>query len=124
MKVLKVKVISLPYIFQVLYVLCFTWARYQVIVYRTIGPLFLLLNLNVRKSTRIDSIGQKTLKLSANVITVYICHKKTTNLPFLGVRGGNFPRRCGFLSRKSRRFSAGAEIDIITITRLCNILRF
>ena len=39
MLVLKVKVISLPYIFQVLYVLCFTWTRYQVSVYRTIGPL-------------------------------------------------------------------------------------
>ena len=37
---MKVKVISLPYIFQVLYVLCFTWPRYQVSVYRTIGPLF------------------------------------------------------------------------------------
>ena len=37
--VLKVKVISLPYIFQVLYVLCFTRPRYQVSVYRTIGPL-------------------------------------------------------------------------------------
>ena len=36
---MKVKVISLPYIFQVLYVLCFTWTRYQVSVYRTIGPL-------------------------------------------------------------------------------------
>ena len=36
-----VKVISLPYIFQVLYVLCFTWTRYQVSVYRTIGPLVL-----------------------------------------------------------------------------------
>ena len=36
---LKVKVISLLYIFQVLYVLCFTWTRYQVSVYRTIGPL-------------------------------------------------------------------------------------
>ena len=34
---LKVKVISLPYIFQVLYVLCFTRPRYQVSVY--IGPL-------------------------------------------------------------------------------------
>ena len=33
---LKVKVISLPYIFQVL---CFTKPRYQVSVYRTIGPL-------------------------------------------------------------------------------------
>ena len=29
----------LPYIFQVLYVLCFTRPRYQVSVYRTIGPL-------------------------------------------------------------------------------------
>ena len=36
MCVLKVKVISLPYIFQVLYVLCFTRPRYQVRVYRTI----------------------------------------------------------------------------------------
>ena len=27
--------------FQVLYVLCFTWPRYQVSVYRTIGPLVL-----------------------------------------------------------------------------------
>ena len=39
MKVLKVKVISLPYIFQVLYILCFSGPRYQVSVYRTIGPL-------------------------------------------------------------------------------------
>ena len=29
----------LPYIYQVLYVLCFTGPRYQVSVYRTIGPL-------------------------------------------------------------------------------------
>ena len=29
----------LPYIFQVLYVLCFSRPRYQVSVYRTIGPL-------------------------------------------------------------------------------------
>ena len=36
------KVISLPYIFQVLYFLCFTRPRYQVSVYRTIGPLFFL----------------------------------------------------------------------------------
>ena len=34
------KVISLPYIFQILYVLCFTRPRYQVNVYRTIGPPF------------------------------------------------------------------------------------
>ena len=36
---MKVKVISLPYILQVLYVLCFSRPRYQVSVYRTIGPL-------------------------------------------------------------------------------------
>ena len=36
---MKVKVISLPYIFQVLFVLCFTRSRYQVSVYRTNGPL-------------------------------------------------------------------------------------
>ena len=40
------KVISLPYVFQVLYVLCFIRLRYQVSVYRTIGPLvnFVLCN--------------------------------------------------------------------------------
>ena len=39
MRVLKVKVISLPYIFQILYVLCLRRPIYQVSVYRTIGPL-------------------------------------------------------------------------------------
>ena len=39
---MKVKFISLPYIFQVLYVLCFTRPKYQVSVYRTIGPLVML----------------------------------------------------------------------------------
>ena len=32
-------VISLPYIFQVLYVLCIAGTRHQVSVYMTIGPL-------------------------------------------------------------------------------------
>ena len=41
-----VKVISLPYIFQILYVLCFTRPRYQVSVYRTNGPLVYLLNVS------------------------------------------------------------------------------
>ena len=45
MGVLKVKVISLPYIFQVLYVLCFTRPRYQVSVYRTIDPMVLIFAL-------------------------------------------------------------------------------
>ena len=34
---MKVKAISLPNIFQVMFVLCFTRPRYQVSVYRTIG---------------------------------------------------------------------------------------
>ena len=38
-RVLKVKVISLSYILQVFYVLCFTRPRYQVSVYRNIGQL-------------------------------------------------------------------------------------
>ena len=37
--ILKVKVISLPYTSQILYVLCFTRPRYQLSVYRTLGPL-------------------------------------------------------------------------------------
>ena len=42
---MKVKVISLPYIFKVLYVLCFTRSRYRVSVYRTNGPLVISLSL-------------------------------------------------------------------------------
>ena len=67
---LKVKVISLQYIFQVLYVLCFTGPRYQVSVYRTIGPLVYntnvdLVNDNVytkfglNRSIRFQDIEQK-----------------------------------------------------------------
>ena len=44
---MKVKVMSSPYILQVLYVLCFTRPRYQVSVYRTIGPLLLFFSLKV-----------------------------------------------------------------------------
>ena len=42
-------VISLPYIFQVLYVLYFTSPRYQVSVYRTIGPLVLFITKGTKK---------------------------------------------------------------------------
>ena len=48
---MKVKVISLPYIFQVLYVLCFTGPRYQVSVYRTIDPLVLFVAFNTIENT-------------------------------------------------------------------------
>ena len=67
---MKVKVISLPYIFQVLYVLCFTRSRYQVSVYRTIGPLVLFISspepkahgeLIVYQSSRCPSVRASTL---------------------------------------------------------------
>ena len=47
---MKVKVISLLYIFKVLYALCFTRPRYQVSVYRSIGHLvlFYLFEFNER----------------------------------------------------------------------------
>ena len=54
---MKVKVISLPYIFQVLYVLCFTRPRYQVSVYRTIGLL-------VSVSTTSDASNQEPVEIS------------------------------------------------------------
>ena len=64
MLVLKVKVISLPYIFQVLYVLCFTRLRYKVSAYRTIGPLVIFIIQNrVRGrmgSKDLDWISAKT----------------------------------------------------------------
>ena len=45
---MKVKIISLPYIFQALYDLCFTRPSYQVSVHRTNGPLVKVLRLESR----------------------------------------------------------------------------
>ena len=57
MWVLKVKVISLPYIFQVWNVLCFTRPRYQVSVYRTIEPLVLNIDKEIESfQGRSDSV--------------------------------------------------------------------
>ena len=61
---MKVKVISLPYVFQVLYVLCFTEPRYQVSVYRTIGPLvhFSIRNIIERLRLKRYNFVQVTLR--------------------------------------------------------------
>ena len=69
---MKVKVISLPYIFQVLYVLCFTRPIYQVSICRTIGPLVIIsICLEDRNVlARFDEIPSMTLK--DNKETVYI----------------------------------------------------
>ena len=58
---MKVKVISLQYIFQVLYILCFSRPRYQVSVYRTIGPLVFIhirFNFELKFATKILSPNQ------------------------------------------------------------------
>ena len=62
---MKVKVISLPYIFQVLFVLCFTRPRYQVSVYRTIGPLVACgcaLSVECRAKYRVGTKKQEFVK--------------------------------------------------------------
>ena len=61
MWVLKVKVISLPYIFQVLYVLCFTRPRYQVSIYRTIGPLVNICLEDRNVFARLDKSNRKAM---------------------------------------------------------------
>ena len=63
---MNVKVISLPYIFQVLYVLCFTRPRYQVSVYRTIGPLVSFSNFAAR-TTKLIVFKQVILKMAENL---------------------------------------------------------
>ena len=63
----------LPYIFKVLYVLCFTRPRYQVSVYRTIGAL-------VNLVTHL----KETIKLQMNVFYIY-----STGRPSYCSRRGN-----------------------------------
>ena len=71
---MKVKVISLLYIFQVLYVLCFTWPRYQVSVYRTIGPLVIFCTYKKARTeqilTSINSNRERRNKSTASVRSV------------------------------------------------------
>ena len=75
MEVLKVKVISLPYIFQVLYVLCFTRPRYQVSVYRTIGPLVLISGQDIECRYTLE-LRQLCFRLSRNIKKIlYILFK-------------------------------------------------
>ena len=72
---MKVKVISLLYIFQVLYVLCFTRPRNQVSVYRTIGPLVSRFDTYLRPSNkslqRLKSFSEKTGY--AYELSCYLC---------------------------------------------------
>ena len=55
----------LPYIFQVLYVLCFTGPRYQVSVYRTIGPLVYgtLISMSMTFMDSMSMVTVQTLSL-------------------------------------------------------------
>ena len=69
---MKVKVISLPYIFQVLYVLCFTRPRYQVSVYRTIGPLVLLVLLDQRMYSENSKIIIRLDSFSMHILNILV----------------------------------------------------
>ena len=71
---MKVKVISLPYIFQALYVLCFTGPRYQVSVYRTIGPLVdsIILILAGNEDMH-ESLDEFKFRPDTDTITRVIC---------------------------------------------------
>ena len=63
---MKVKAISLPYVFQVMYVLSFTRPRYQVSVYRTIVPLVIITdstNKQQRESQQKNRLGTVIDKL-------------------------------------------------------------
>ena len=66
MIVLKVKVISLPYISQVLYGLCFTRPRYQVSVYRTIGTLVLFVITQNKLIKDVAVLRAEMLKIIRN----------------------------------------------------------
>ena len=78
---MKIKVISLPYIFQVLYVLCFTRPRYQVSVYRTIGPLVVLCRLHYINTLKQELNGTKEYKeTSTDAKTVVNSH--SNELPY------------------------------------------
>ena len=95
MSVLKVNVISLPYIF---HVFCFTRPRYQVSVYRTIGPLVSILiplwRSVVMKSSRLfknieNSIGdglspcltpQYVVRKDYNILLAYLSRRLISEL--------------------------------------------
>ena len=66
MWVLKVKVISLPYIFQVLYVLCFTRPSYQVSVYRTIEYYQIILSNSKQSFNIVYFLHKIILNVSSN----------------------------------------------------------
>ena len=67
---MKVKVISLPYIFQVLYILCFTRPRYQVSVYRTIGPL---VKFCIKNSSLYFIVNKCLQNMDTWSLTIKIC---------------------------------------------------
>ena len=101
---MKVKVISLPYIFQVLYVLCFTRPRYQVSVYRTIGPLVfkllpdlipfallcfvcLLQEIFPNEFTSGDGKPGREIKFTVKFLNFRTKNKRCCNLPKIQTKG-------------------------------------
>ena len=70
---MRVKVISLPYIFQVLYVFCFTRPRYQVSVHRTIGPLVLIITSAVHSLKFKKKLETRPILLCSFATVKYEC---------------------------------------------------
>ena len=61
----------LPYIFQVLYVLCFIRPRYQVSVYRTIGPL--VYSNRIRTLVAMATYNSHRLIIGKEEIDIFFC---------------------------------------------------
>ena len=72
---MKVKVNCLPYIFQALYVWCFTRPRNQVSVYKTIGPLVTNFPLMT-----VGLFGTLTLEIQLPLILLIIQPAEKTNM--------------------------------------------
>ena len=82
---MKVKVIFLPYIFLVFYVLCFTRPRYQVSVSRTIGPLVenvIRVSLKVPSITIVLSMGSLNGKNRLSEVHL----RFLSNFPFVNLQ--------------------------------------
>ena len=106
---MKVKVISLPYIFQVLYVLCFTRSRYQVSVYRTIGPLVSYAKTKTQISCAVTaqliSAFNFAIRIAQSLFYLHPKFQASSHLLWLYspgcVRPGRKPRRPVFSQRGS-----------------------
>ena len=101
---MKVKVISLPYISQVLYVLYLSMPRYQVSVYRTIGLLVIQVRaFEIVRSLKSLVMEQSVIHNSLHTNSVSLVSLLKTSEPSVGLKAthSGYPIR----SPESRVFS-------------------